>query len=127
MNLKRLEILFDIYINAGEDEEDIRSAFLSRGENPDEIINRAKEFVSKKEAQIKLQSGKTKQNRASEFFKSKGENESGTSGSDAVPDDLSFAYRKHEPGGNNKNDLKSQADKLNRLKKFMDNGDERSV
>ncbi len=127
MNLKRLEILFDIYINAGEDEEDIRSAFLSRGEDPDEIINRAKEFVSKKEAQLKLQSGKIKQSRASEFLKSTGESKPGTAKSNSGLGDIGFAYRKNESGGNNKDDLKSQAEKLNKLKKFMDNGNEHSV
>jgi len=125
MNYERLNILFNIFLDPVEDEEDIRSSFLERDEDPDEIIERAKNFIHKKEAEVKLKIGKAKQSRAAEFLKDFDTKKEQRSEDDSIMNDLGFAYRKNESSnGDGEKDLKNQAEKLNELKKFMDDEDE---
>lgn len=67
MEEQRLKVLFDIILEPEEDDEDIRSVLISEGDDPDEILQRANDFIDEKLAQIKLQEGKNRQNKASEF------------------------------------------------------------
>lgn len=69
MEEQRLKVLFDIILEPEEDDEDIRSVLISEGDDPDEILQRANDFIDEKLAQIKLQEGKNRQNKASEFLK----------------------------------------------------------
>ena len=127
MTNQRLKILFDIFLEPEEDEEDIRSYFTSIGEDPDALIEQAQAFVQQKQAEIKLKIGKSKQNRAKEFLKNLGGNNTNTFQGDALLNDLGFAYRKQDNGSaGNSEELKSQAEKLERLKKLMDEDDEHS-
>ena len=96
MTNQRLKILFDIFLEPAEDEEDIRSYFVSMGEDPDALIEQAQNFIKQKEAELKLKIGKNKQNRAAEFLKNLGGRNSNTDQSDALLDDLGFAYRKQD-------------------------------
>ncbi len=61
MNYQRLKILFDIFLNT-EDKEDIREYFISQGEDPDAIIEQAKNFVKKKKEEIILKSLESRKN-----------------------------------------------------------------
>ncbi len=72
MEEQRLKVLFDIILEPEEDDEDIRSVLISEGDDPDEILQRANDFIDEKLAQIKLQEGKNRQNKASEFLKNLG-------------------------------------------------------
>lgn len=119
----RLKILFDIILEPEEDDEDIRSVLISEGDEPDEIIERAVSFIDEKLAQIKLQEGKNRQNKASEFLKNLGGSISNTFNNDIPSDDLGFAFRKQDAeSGQNDSEITKQADKLNQLKKYMDKG-----
>jgi hypothetical protein len=123
MNQQRLKILFDIIIEPEEDDEDIRSVLISEGGNPDEILKRAMDFIDEKLAQIKLQEGKDRQNKASEFLKNLGGSISKNFNSDISLDDVGFAYRKQdENSSQNNTEISNQAKKLEQLKKLMDNG-----
>lgn len=123
MEEQRLKILFDIILEPEEDDEDIRSVLISEGDDPDEIIERAVSFIDEKLAQIKLQEGKNRQNKASEFLKNLGGSISNNIKNDITLDGLGFAHRKQDAGNwQNDSEIKNQADKLNQLKKFMDNG-----
>ena len=62
MDNQRLKILFDIILNTEEDEEDIRAYFISQGEDPDEIIKQALDFVKQKEEEIKSKLKENEQN-----------------------------------------------------------------
>ena len=62
MDNQRLKILFDIILNTDEDEEDIRAYFISQGEDPDEIIKQALDFVKQKEEEIKSKLKENEQN-----------------------------------------------------------------
>ena len=108
MNYERLNILFNIFLEPVEDEEDIRSTFLERGEDPDEIIERAKNFIHKKEAEVKLKIGKSKQSRAAGFLKKFDSKKGQHSGDDSLMKDLGFAYRKNESGTEGEKDLKTR-------------------
>jgi hypothetical protein len=123
MNQQRLKILFDIILEPEEDDEDIRSVLISEGDNPDEILKRAMDFIDEKLAQIKLQEGKDRQNKASEFLKNLGGSISKNFNSDISLDDVGFAYRKQdENSSQNNTEISNQAKKLEQLKKLMDNG-----
>ncbi len=132
MTNQRLKILFDILLEPAEDEEDIRSYFVSLGEDPDALIEQALNFVKQKEAELKLKIGKGKQNRAAEFLsesvaklKDLGGKNLHEGQDDSSLDGLGFAYRKQASGDNGKSEeLKNQSEKLNKLKKFMDDNDE---
>ena len=125
MTNQRLKILFDIFLEPVEDEEDIRSYFISRGEDPNAIIERAQNFVKQKEAELKLKIGKNKQSKAAEFIKNLEGEILNINNGDASLDDLGFAFRKQDTGSEGKSeDLKNQAEKLNKLKKFMGDIDE---
>jgi hypothetical protein len=123
MNQQRLKILFDIILEPEEDDEDIRSVLISEGDNPDEILKRAMDFIDEKLAQIKLQEGKDRQNKASEFLKNLGGSISKNFNNDISLDDVGFAYRKQdENSSQNNTEISNQAKKLEQLKKLMDNG-----
>ncbi|MFZ1517968.1 MAG: hypothetical protein WAU11_04295 [Ignavibacteriaceae bacterium] len=123
MEEQRLKILFDIFLEPGEDDEDIRSILISEGDDPDEILQRANDFIDEKLAQIKLQEGKNRQNKASEFLKNIGGSISNKLNNDISLDGVGFAYRKQsEESGQNDTEITNQAEKLNQLKKLMDNG-----
>jgi len=123
MEQQRLKILFDIILEPEEDDEDIRSVLISEGDEPDEIIERAVSFIDEKLAQIKLKEGKDRQNKASEFFKNLGGSISNNFKHDISLDGLGFAHRKEDAkSGHNDSEISKQADKLNQLKKLMDNG-----
>lgn len=125
MESQRLKILFDIILEPEDDEEDIRSVLISEGDNPDEILQRARDFIDKKLAQIKLQEGKNRQNKASEFLKSLGGSISNNFNNDISLDGLGFAHRKQENGsGQNDSEILNQAEKIKQLKKIMGNGNE---
>jgi hypothetical protein len=125
MESQRLKILFDIILEPEEDEEDIRSVLISEGDNPDEIIERARNFIDQKLAQIKLQEGKNRQNKASEFLKNLGGSISNNFNNDISLDGLGFAHRKQENGSEQNNqEILNQAEKLEQLKKLMGNGNE---
>ena len=127
MNSQRLKILFDIILEPGDNEDDIRSEFLSRDEDPDAIIERAKQFVNKKVAEIKLKEGKEKQNMAAEFLYNPAINDISVNLDNSSFGDLGFAYRKCDIGDeDNKRELNHQAEKLEKLKKYLDNNNERS-
>jgi len=123
MEEQRLKILFDIFLEPGEDDEDIRSILISEGDDPDEILQRANDFIDEKLAQIKLLEGKNRQNKASEFLKNLGGSISNNFNNDISLDGVGFAYRKqNEESGQNDTEITNQAEKLNQLKKLMDNG-----
>ena len=123
MEEQRLKILFDIFLESGEDDEDIRSILISEGDDPDEILQRANDFIDEKLAQIKLQEGKNKQNKASEFLKNLGGSISNKLNNDISLDGVGFAYRKQdEDSSQNNSEILNQAEKLKQLKKLMDNG-----
>ena len=123
MEEQRLKILFDIFLESGEDDEDIRSILISEGDDPDEILQRANDFIDEKLAQIKLQEGKNKQNKASEFLKNLGGSISNNFNNDISLDGVGFAYRKQdEDSSQNNSEILNQAEKLKQLKKLMDNG-----
>jgi hypothetical protein len=123
MEEQRLKILFDIILEPEEDEEDIRSVFISEGENPDEILERARNFIDEKLAQIKLQEGKNRQNKASEFLKNLGGSISNKLNNDISLDGVGFAFRKQDEGSSqNNSEILNQAEKLEQLKKLMGNG-----
>lgn len=123
MEEQRLKILFDIFLEPGEDDEDIRSILISEGDDPDEILQRANDFIDEKLAQIKLQEGKNRQNKASEFLKNLGGSISNKLNNDISLDGVGFAYRKQtEESGQNDTEITKQTDKLNQLKNFMGNG-----
>ncbi len=125
MTNQRLKILFDIFLEPAEDEEDIRSYFISMGEDPDALIEQAQNFINQKEAELKLKIGKNKQNKAAEFLKNLGGRNSNTDQSDSLLDNLGFAYRKQDTNkSDNTEELRNQAEKLNSLKKLMGDGDE---
>ena len=132
MTNQRLKILFDIFLEPAEDEEDIRSYFISMGEDPDALIEQALNFVKQKEAELKLKIGKSKQNRASEFLSESAAKLKDLGGKilhedqdDSSLEGLGFAYRKQGSGDNGKSEeLKNQADKLDKLKNFMDDDNE---
>lgn len=119
----RLKILFDIFLEPAEDEEDIRSYFISRGEDPEQIIERAKNIVKQKEAKIKLKVGKDKQNKAAEFLKNLKEVRSEKQ-EESFLDNVGFAYRKNNNGSDNDEELRKQAEKLDKLKKHLRGSDE---
>jgi len=123
MEEQRLKILFDIFLEPGEDDEDIRSILISEGDDPDEILQRANDFIDEKLAQIKLQEGKNRQNKASEFLKNLGGSISNNFNNDISLDGVGFAYRKQTAeSGQNDTEITKQAEKLKQLKKHMDNG-----
>ncbi len=62
MDNQRLKILFDMILNTEEDEEDIRAYFISQGEDPDEIIKQALDFVKQKTEKIKSKLKENEQN-----------------------------------------------------------------
>ena len=123
MEEQRLKILLDIILEPEEDEEDIRSVLISEGDDPDEILQRARDFIDEKLAQIKLQEGKNRQNKASEFLKNLGGSISNNFNNDISLDGLGFAHRKQENGsGQNDQEILKQAEKLEQLKKLMGKG-----
>ena len=123
MESQRLKILLDIILEPEEDEEDIRSVLISEGDDPDEILQRARDFIDEKLAQIKLQEGKDRQNKASEFLKNLGGSISNNFNNDISLDGLGFAHRKQENGsGQNDQEILKQAEKLEQLKKLMGKG-----
>ncbi len=123
MESQRLKILLDIILEPEEDEEDIRSVLISEGDDPDEILQRARDFIDEKLAQIKLQEGKNRQNKASEFLKNLGGSISNNFNNDISLDGLGFAHRKQENGsGQNDQEILKQAEKLEQLKKLMGKG-----
>lgn len=132
MTNQRLKILFDIFLEPAEDEEDIRSYFAAQGEDPDALIEQAQNFVKQKEAELKLKIGRNKQNRASAFLSGSAAKLKNLGGKilnedqdDSSLDGLGFAYRKQDTGINGKSEeLKNQAEKLDKLKKFMDEDNE---
>ena len=137
MKNSRLKILFDIFLEPAEDEEDIRSYYISKGEDPDAIIERAKDFVKQKEAEIKLKIGKTKQSTAAKILEKlkevRGEKqevngerqEEGNEKQEEIPfGGISFAYRKNNDGASNEEELRKQAEKLAKLKKLLKDSDE---
>ena len=127
MNYQRLKILFDIFLENEGDEDDIRASFISNGEDPDEIIERAANFVKKKEADIKLKMGRNKQNKASEFLNNLSNGFLDKSNDPGMLNDLGFAFRKHNADAEeNVEELNIQANKIKQLKKFMDEDDEHS-
>ena len=125
MEEQRLKILFDIILEPDEDDEDIRSYFISEGENPDEIIERARNFIDQKLAQIKLQEGRDRQNKASDFLKNLGGSITDKFDNSISLDGLGFAYRKQENDNEQNNqEILNQAEKIKKLKKIMGNGNE---
>jgi hypothetical protein len=123
MNQQRLKILFDIIIEPEEDDEDIRSVLISDGEDPDEILLRAGNFIDEKLAQIKLQEGKNRQNKASQILKNIGGSISNKFNNDISLNGVWFAFRKQDAGSDqNTSEIIDQAEKLEQLKKLMDNG-----
>jgi hypothetical protein len=123
MEEQRLKILFDIILEPEDDDEDIRSVLISEGDDPDEILQRANDFIDEKLAQIKLQEGKNRQNKASEFLKNLGGSISNKFNNDISLDGVGYAYRKQDAGSNqNDSEILNQAEKLKQLKKFMGNG-----
>ena len=123
MESQRLKILLDIILEPEEDEEDIRSVLISEGDDPDEILQRARDFIDEKLAQIKLQEGKDRQNKASEFLKNLGGSISNNFNNDISLDGLGFAHRKQENGsGQNDQEILKQAEKHEQLKKLMGKG-----
>lgn len=125
MDQQRLKILLDIILEPEEDDEDIRSVLISEGDSPDEIIERAVSFIDKKLAQIKLQEGKNRQNKASEFLKNLGGSISNNFNSDISLDGVGFAYRKQDAGSDqNNSEIFNQAEKLEQLKKLMGKSNE---
>ncbi len=124
MTNKRLEILFGIFLSPSEDEEDIRSTFLERGEDPDAIIARANNFLDRKEAEIKLKMGTERQQKAGDFLKDLASNIGIIKEDDSSLNDLGFAYRKQCSSDDNYEELKLQKEKIDKLKNFLDNKDE---
>lgn len=125
MKEQRLKILFDIILEPEEDDENIRSVLISEGDDPDEILQRANDFIDEKLAQIKLQEGKNRQNKASQILKSLGGSISNKINNDVSLEGVGFAYRKQDAGSDqNNSEIKNQAKKLEQLKKLMDNGNE---
>ena len=130
MTNSRLKILFDIFLEPAEDEEDIRSYYISKGEDPDAIIERAKDFVKQKEAEIKLKIGKTKQSTAAKILEKlkevRGERqEEGSEKQEEIPfGGITFAYRKNNDGASNEEELRQQTEKLAKLKKHLKDSDE---
>lgn len=123
MEEQRLKVLFDIILEPEEDDEDIRSVLISEGDDPDEILQRARDFIDEKLAQIKLQEGKNRQNKASDFLKNLGGSISNKLNKDISLDGVGFAYRKQdEDSSQNNSEILNQAEKLKQLKKLMDNG-----
>ena len=123
MEEQRLKILFDIFLEPGEDDEDIRSILISEGDDPDEILQRANDFIDEKLAQIKLQEGKNRQNKASEFLKNLGGSISNKFNNDISLGGVGYAYRKQDADSNqNNSEILNQAEKLEQLKKLMGNG-----
>ena len=120
---KRLEILFDIFLSPSEDEEDIRSTFLERGEDPDAVIARANQFLDKKEAEINLKLGREKQQKAGDFLKELAINSGIIKEEDSSLNNLGFAYRKQNSSNDNKEELKIQKEKIDRLKNFLGSND----
>ncbi|MFZ1282162.1 MAG: hypothetical protein WAR59_15095 [Ignavibacteriaceae bacterium] len=123
MEEQRLKVLFDIILEPEEDDEDIRSVLISEGDDPDEILQRANDFIDEKLAQIKLQEGKNRQNKASEFLKNLGGSISNKFNNDISLDGVGYAYRKQDADSNqNNSEILNQAEKLEQLKKLMGNG-----
>lgn len=123
MEEQRLKILFDIILEPEEDDEDIRSVLISEGDDPDEILQRANDFIDEKLAQIKLQEGKNRQNKAAEFLKNLGGSISNKSNNNISLDGVGFAFRKQDAGSDkNNSEILNQAEKLEQLKKLMGNG-----
>ena len=123
MEEQRLKVLLDIILEPEEDDEDIRSVLISEGDDPDEILQRANDFIDEKLAQIKLQEGKNRQNKASEFLKNLGGSISNKFNNDISLDGVGFAFRKQdEDSSQNNSEILNQAEKLKQLKKLMDNG-----
>ncbi|MBK7228587.1 MAG: hypothetical protein IPH97_06940 [Ignavibacteriales bacterium] len=123
MEEQRLKVLFDIILEPEEDDEDIRSVLISEGDDPDEILQRANDFIDEKLAQIKLQEGKNRQNKASEFLKNLGGSISNKFNNDISLGGVGYAYRKQDADSNqNNSEILNQAEKLEQLKKLMGNG-----
>ena len=117
----KLNILLNLFLdNSDESDEDIRSYFIQKGEDPDMIINRAIESINQRDAALKLKEGKEKQNKAKEVFThfkpgTIRENTTELSG-------ISYAYRNKsgELNQEDKEELRVQAEKINELKKHLD-------
>jgi endonuclease III len=125
MEEQRLKILFDIILEPEEDDEDIRSVLISEGDDPDEILQRANNFIDEKLAQIKLQEGKNRQNKASQILKNIGGSISNKFNNDISLNGVGFAFRKQDAGSDqNNSEILNQAEKLEQLKKLMGNGNE---
>ncbi|MCL5028605.1 MAG: hypothetical protein M1480_06245 [Bacteroidetes bacterium] len=124
MTYQRLKILFDIFLSPDENEEDIRSKFLMRGEDPDAVIDRVNFFLKKKEAEINLEIGREKQKKAGDFLKGLAVNTGIIKEDDHSLNDLGFAYRKQSSAEDNQEELKIQKEKINNIKNFLGNGDE---
>ncbi len=130
MKNSRLKILFDIFLEPAEDEEDIRSYYISKGEDPDAIVERAKNFVKQKEAEIKLKIGKEKQSIAAKILNNLKEarserQEEGREKQEEIPfGGITFAYRKNNDGASSEDELRQQAEKLAKLKKYLRDTDE---
>jgi len=125
MEEQRLKILFDIILEPEEDDEDIRSVLISEGDDPDEILQRANNFIDEKLAQIKLQEGKNRQNKASQILKDLGGSISNKFNNDISLNGVGFAFRKQDAGSDqNNSEILNQAEKLEQLKKLMGNGNE---
>ncbi len=127
MTYQRLKILFDIFLSPGENEEDIRSKFLMRGEDPDAIIDRVNLFLKKKEAEINIEIGREKQKKAGDFLKSLAVNTGIIKEDDHSLNDLGFAYRKQSSAEDNQEELKIQKEKINNIKNFLGKGDEHTI
>lgn len=121
MTDNRLKILLDIFLAGVEDEEDIRSELISDGDDPDEIIKRANDYIDQKMALIKLREGKQKQNKASDLLKNLGGSINTSLNKNINTGNISFAYRKQDQDiADNANELLKQAEKIKLLKKMMD-------
>ena len=58
MEKNRLNILFNLFINTSESDEEVQRYFINKGENPRDILKRATDFVYRKEEEMKLKGGK---------------------------------------------------------------------
>jgi len=118
----KLNILLNQYLdNSDESDDEIRNYFLEKGEDPDMIINRAADFVKKKESELKLKEGKEKQNKARDILSHFKPVPAETKETEPELSNISYAFRKKSGGltSDDKRELKLQAQKISELKKQM--------
>jgi len=116
---QKLHILLNFLLDTSLDtDEEVRTYFLEKGEDPDAILNRAQEFINKKEAELKLKEGGEKQSRAREVFNNF---TPGMSSKENEITELAYAYRnkKGDLSEEDKEELKIQSQKIKELKKRL--------